>query len=599
MTTVATPAYEPADAPPPAEPQRGPGLVFPVAVLALYWVFWLVWRSLEVVTFARFAGRALPALLLTLVLAVWWRTRRRVSWAGRLGVAAVFLGAAVLTAALTKNTIGTFGLILTAPPLVVTAGVLWLVASRQASGTRRVAGLAATVAAAWLAFTLVRIEGVWGEQQGQYHWRWTPSSEDLYLAERSRGTNASTPATRATTAPAPALRVGPFDSPAYLGAGRDGVVRGVTLSDDWATHPPRQRWKRRVGPAWSSLIVVGNRLFTQEQQGDAEAVVCLDADTGSEVWVHRDENVRFWESVGGAGPRATPSYASGRVYTVGATGLLNCLDAATGARVWSRDTPADAGGAPVPTWGVSGSPLVVGDKVVAYAGGSQGKSLLAYDAGDGHVVWTAPAGVMSYASPQPATLLGTDQVLMLSDRGLTSVDPATGAILWEHLAQTPNVPRAVQPVVVGPSQVLMASESDLGLVMLDVKREGSTWSVTQRWASKGLKPSINQVVVHEGSAYGFDGSIFACVELGGGAKQWKSGRYGRGQVLLVPDSRHLLVLAEDGRVVLLRAARGKNEEAGNFQALEGKTWNHPVLTGARLYARNAEEMVCFDGVTRE
>jgi outer membrane protein assembly factor BamB len=343
---------------------------------------------------------------------------------------------------------------------------------------------------------------------------------------------------------------------------------------------------------------VGNRLFTQEQQGDAEAVTCLDADTGSEVWAHRDENVRFWDSVGGAGPRATPAYANGRVYTLGATGRLNCLDANTGATVWSHDVAADAGGAPTPMWGFSGSPLVVGGNVVVYAGGDKGKSVLAYDAGDGHVAWTASAGAMSYTSPQPATLSGQEQVVVLSDRGVTSLDPASGSVLWEHVAPTPNVPRAVQPVVVSPTQLLFASESDLGLVMLDVKHDAS-YAAGVRWVSKALKPSFSQVVVHEANAYGFDGSIFACVELAGGSKKWKSGRYGRGQVLLVPDSGHLLVLTEDGRVVLLRATPERNEELGSFQALEGKTWNHPVLARGRLFARNAEEMVCYEGVTRE
>ena len=244
---------------------------------------------------------------------------------------------------------------------------------------------------------------------------------------------------------------------------------------------------------------------------------------------------------------------------------------------------------------MSASPLVTNGLVIVYAGGTGGKSLLAYHADDGRPAWTAAAGTLSYASPQPATLGGTGQVVMLSERGVTAVDPATGTVLWEHLAVWPNAPRSVQPVVTGPSQLLFASEADVGLALLDVTRgDGGAWAAAPRWASKALKSSFNHVVAHRGHAYGFDGSIFCCVDLATGARKWKGGRYGRGQVVLVEDSAHLLVLAEDGRVVLLRATPDGHDELGEFQAIEGKTWNHPVLARNRLYVRNAEEMACYE-----
>src|SRR5262249_2985345 len=183
--------------------------------------------------------------------------------------------------------------------------------------------------------------------------------------------------------------------------------------------PPKLRWRHRVGPAWSSVIVIGDRLYTQEQRGPQETVVCYDAATGKEIWVHEDA-ARFWEAVSGAGPRATPTFSDGRIYSLGGTGILNCLDAATGQRHWACDTAADAGAA-TPMWGFSSSPLILNGMVITFAGGSGDRNLLGYRAETGALAWTAPVGHGSYSSPQLVNLSGTNQCLMLTDDGLHAV----------------------------------------------------------------------------------------------------------------------------------------------------------------------------------
>jgi outer membrane protein assembly factor BamB len=275
---------------------------------------------------------------------------------------------------------------------------------------------------------------------------------------------------------------------------------------------------------------------------------------------------------------------------------LNCLDTATGERQWSRDIKTDSG-AHVPQWGFSGSPLVVGGLVVVFAGGEGPKQLLAYHAGSGELAWAAAAGETSYGSPQPARIAGSEQALLLSNRGLTAVEAVTGAVLWEHLLPLPpSAPRTIQPHVLGEAGMLIASEADLGLARLDLKREGEGWAVALRWTSRNLKPAFNDFVVQDGHAYGFDGRIFACVELETGSRRWKEGRHGQGQVLLLADQGLLLVVSESGEVILLRASPERHEVLGRFQAVRGKTWNHPVIAHGRLYVRNAEEMACYDVV---
>ena len=171
------------------------------------------------------------------------------------------------------------------------------------------------------------------------------------------------------------------------------------------------------------------------------------------------------------------------------------------------------------------------------------------------------------------------------------MEPSSGNTLHPCL---PQPPRSVQPQVLGKDQVLIAAEGDLGLVLLDVKQENNSWMATPRWASRNLKPAFNDFVIHAGHVYGFDGRIFACVELEKGEQPWKGGRYGQGQVILLAQQSLLLVLSETGEVILLNANPNKSEVLGRFQAIQGKTWASPVIAKGRLYVRNDEEMACYE-----
>jgi outer membrane protein assembly factor BamB len=370
------------------------------------------------------------------------------------------------------------------------------------------------------------------------------------------------------------------------------VIPDITIATDWSKSPPRLLWRQPVGPAWSSVIVIGDRLFTQEQRGEQETVVCYEASTGKEVWVHADSG-RFWEAVSGAGPRATSTFAGGQLFTLGATGILNCLDAATGERFWTHDVAAEAPAKP-PMWGYSSSPLVVEDKVIVFAGGKGDRNLLAYRTDSGELAWTAPASQDSYASPQLVTIGGQRQCLFLGDQGLTSVDPATGKVLWQGGLAMPGAPRTLQAHVLSSSRVVVGTLSGVGVALVDVTLTGGQWKVAEVWSSNQMKPEFPDFVVHQGYAYGLDGAFLCCIDLASGARRWKEGRYGRGQVMLLPEQSLLLVISEKGEVLLLPADPQKHRVLGRFRALAEKTWTHPVIAHGRLYARNAEEMVCYE-----
>jgi outer membrane protein assembly factor BamB len=377
--------------------------------------------------------------------------------------------------------------------------------------------------------------------------------------------------------------------PGFRGPTRDGVVTGVRIATDWAESPPVEMWRRPIGPGWSSFAVHGDRLYTQEQRGDDEIVACYKVSTGEPIWRHRDP-VRFWESNGGAGPRATPTLSHGRVYAFGATGILNALDGATGQVVWSRDAAADTKRT-VPDWGFASSPVVFDDLVIVAVSGT----LAAYDVATGNPRWTGPRLLGSYSSPHRTTIDGVTQILLLSASGAASVAPADGTVLWQHEWDGGGT-TIVQPALTADGDILInsiASTGGMGMRRLHVSRGSGGWSVEERWTSNGLKPYFNDFVVHNGHAFGFDGNILASIDLEDGTRTWKGGRYGNGQLVLLPDQDLLLVLSEEGELALVKATPDRFTEVARFPALDGKTWNHPVLVGNLLLVRNGEEMAAF------
>jgi outer membrane protein assembly factor BamB len=455
--------------------------------------------------------------------------------------------------------------------------VAWAVASRRFSNGLRRASLVATILLACGAFTLLRTGGITGYADSDWHWRWSKTPEERLLAQGGDEPTAlaSTPA---------GVKTG-TDWPGFRGPERDGVVRGVRIATDWSALPPVELWRRPIGPAWSSFAVSGDLLYTQEQRGDDEIVACYNVTTGKPVWRHRDA-ARFWESNAGAGPRGTPTLSNGRVYTFGGTGILNALDAGTGAVVWSRNAASDTH-KKVPGWGFASSPLVVNDVVIVAAAGA----LAAYDIATGTPRWFGPDGGSGYSSPHLVTIHGVQQILLLSGTGATSVTPTDGRQLWQH--PLPSGARIVQPALTADGDVLIHDGEGSSMRRIAVAQGPSGWTVEERWASDGLNPYFNDFVVNDGHAFGFAGSSIACIDLKDGGLKWKGGSYGHGQLVLLPDQDLLLVLSEQGELALVGATTDKFTELARFPAIKGKTWNHPVLAGDVLLVRNGEEMAAF------
>jgi outer membrane protein assembly factor BamB len=234
---------------------------------------------------------------------------------------------------------------------------------------------------------------------------------------------------------------------------------------------------------------------------------------------------------------------------------------------------------------------LIDDLVVVAAAGK----LVAYDAAAGGAPrWVGPDGGTGYSSPQLITIAGVPQILLLDAKGVTSVSPSNGAKLWSATVTESGMSAPiVQPGVTADGDLLISSGDLTGLHRFAVTNGPSGWSATSRWASNGLKPYYNDFVVHEGRAYGFDGTMLACIDVADGKRLWKGGRYGNGQLMLLPDQDLLLVVTEEGELALASATPEKFTELGRADAITGKTWNHPVLAGDVLLVRNGEEMAAF------
>ena len=319
-------------------------------------------------------------------------------------------------------------------------------------------------------------------------------------------------------------------------------------------------------------------------------MVCYDAGTGKEIWAGGIES-RFEEALGGPGPRATPTIANNQIFSMTAEGWLMRLEPNTGEIVWKQDLRKIADRKP-PTWGFSSSPLVVGSSVIVHAGGKGDKGTLAFDSESGDLKWSTASGDHSYSSPQQATISGLDCILVMTNRGIELLDPETGISRLDYEWKE-NGYRALQPQVVDGDSILLATGMNTGTRRIQLSDDGEKLSAKETWTSKKLKPDFNDFVVYQGHAYGFDASIFTSIDLATGDRNWKGGRYGKGQVLLLEKSGVLLILSEQGEAVLLEASPEAHAELARFQVLEGKTWNHPVVVGDRLYVRNDREAACY------
>jgi outer membrane protein assembly factor BamB len=559
--------------------QRKPLRVWPgVVIVILQWLIRFIIPGFAHEDFVTQIG-VLGGLLGGFAVVLWWVFFSRAPRFERWFAIVLMITALAVTSFLIDKSIETamMGMmfIFYSVPVLCLAFVAWAVASRNLSSKLRRVTLVLIIFLATGFWAFLRTDGMDADANHDFEWRWAITAEEKLVTQSGDNIQKMPQDSAILSAAA--------EWPGFRGRNRDGIIQGVRISSDWEKSPPVEMWRQPIGPGCSSFSIQGNLLYTQEQRGENELVTCYKLSTGELVWSHGDK-ARFWDSHAGAGPRSTPTLVGGLVYTLGGTGILNVLNAANGSVIWSRNAATDAGVKVLP-WGFTSSPLVVDSIVIIALSGK----LAAYDITNGKPLWFGPDGGNSYSSPHLATIDGALQVILMSNSGALSVEPDSGKQLWKY--DWPIEDRILQPAVISEGDLLLTGEYN-SIRRIKVSSIEGNWSVKELWKSDKMILNFNDMVIHKGYAYGFDGPKIACTDIKDGRCLWRGKPY-RGWLLLLADQDLLLVLTEKGDLALVEAIPGHFKELARMPAIKGKTWNHPVLVGDILLVRNSLEVAAF------
>ncbi|HZZ80230.1 MAG TPA: PQQ-binding-like beta-propeller repeat protein, partial [Gemmataceae bacterium] len=389
----------------------------------------------------------------------------------------------------------------------------------------------------------------------------------------------------------------------YRGAGSDGAVSWLALDTDWVKSPPKVEWFIKCGNGYSGIAVAGNLVVTLEQRKEGESVVCYDRNTGKQRWVHSYNDSYIDPTSMGNGPRSTPTIFNDRIYSIGATGELVCLNI-KGEKQWSHNILKDAKAKNV-KWGLTGSPLIVDDLVIANPGIDEKaeepshSSLIAYDLATGNIRWRSGNRPAGYSSPQLATIAGVTQIILFDGTGIVGYDPKTGRELWQHPWPTQFSMNSIQPLVLG-DRVFISSERTNGCAMLQIVKDSAgekpAWKVEIAWKNRNLAARYANPVSDGKSIFGLDntGGELTCLDVATGKLHWKAEAEGPGQLLLAKNAL-IVTNGKTGDVALFDLDTSECKELARFQtfAKQDKTWNTPALAGDLLFVRNQNQITCL------
>ncbi len=393
-----------------------------------------------------------------------------------------------------------------------------------------------------------------------------------------------------------------FRGPSHNGASSEKILT------TWPHEGPRQIWKSPLTDGFSAFTVASGKAFTlvnREIEGAKQEVcIALDADTGKELWAAKLGIAKYDDggnrgvpgNDGGDGPRSTPSFDSGKVYTLSSRLVLQCFDAATGHEVWSKNLIAEFAARNI-HWQSAASPLIDGNLVFVMGGGA-GQSLLAFDKTDGHVVWKALSEQITHSTPVATTISDVRQIIFFTQSGLVSVVPETGSVLWRYPFKH-AVSTAMSPVVSGDI-VYCSAGYGVGAGACQVTRSGDAFAASSLWFQPAsvLNNHWSTPVCTNGFLYGLFGQAqfgtgpLKCVDIASGKIMWNKGGFGPGGCTLADG--HVLVLSDSGDLVLVKTSPSGYVETARSHILAGKCWNSVSVSNGRIYARSTKEGVCLD-----
>ena len=375
--------------------------------------------------------------------------------------------------------------------------------------------------------------------------------------------------------------------PQWRGPNRDGISKETGLLKQWPAEGPPLVWKATgAGAGFSSFSIANGRLYTMGLRGDREFVIAFDVATGKEAWA--TPNGRAFSNDRGDGPRGTPTIDGDRLYALGGNGDLSALDARTGKLVWTKNILQEFGGRNI-QWGISESPLIVGNKLLVNPGGPNA-SIVALNKSDGSVIWKSQSDKAGYSSAIPLQVNGGTQVVFFTSQRAVGLDLNDGKLLWEYQKPSNNVANIATPIA-RANRVFISSDYGTGGGVVEIKPDGTAQEV---WFTKDMRNHHSSSVLVGDYLYGFSSAILTAIKFDTGEVAWRDRSVGKGS-LVYADGR-LYCFSERGVVGLVEATPTGYVERGRFKIEAGslETWTHPVVAGGRLYLRDQDTIYAYD-----
>ena len=375
--------------------------------------------------------------------------------------------------------------------------------------------------------------------------------------------------------------------PQWRGPNRDGVSKETGLLKQWPADGPPLLWKASgAGRGYSSFSVANGRLYTMGLRGDREFVIAFDIANGKEAWATAHGGA--FRNDRGDGPRGTPTVDGDRVYALGGNGDLSAFEAKTGKIIWSKNVLREFGGSNI-QWGISESPLVLGNKVLVNAGG-RGASIVALNKADGAVIWKSQSDEAGYSSAIPLQVNGGTQVVFFTAQRAVGLDVNDGKLLWEYAKPSNNVANVATPIA-RANRVFISSDYGTGGGVVEIKPDNNAQEI---YFTKDMRNHHSSSILVGDYLYGFSSAVLTAMKFDTGEIAWRDRSVGKGS--LVYADGHLYAFSENGVVGLVEATPDGYREKGRFKIQQDQlpTWAHPVVAGGRLYLRDQDTIYAFD-----
>jgi|SRR5687767_2426642 len=375
--------------------------------------------------------------------------------------------------------------------------------------------------------------------------------------------------------------------PQWRGPNRDGISKETGLLKQWPAEGPPLAWKTSgAGRGYSSFSIANGRLYTMGLRGDREFVIAFDVASGKEAWATPHGSA--FRNDRGDGPRGTPTIDGDRVYALGGNGDLSVMDARTGRILWTKNVLREFGGSNI-TWGISESPLVLGNKVLVNAGGPNA-SIVALNKENGAVIWKSQSDEAGYSSAIPLQVNGGTQVIFFTAERAVGLDVNDGRLLWEYARPSNRTANVATPIARG-NRVFISSDYGTGGGVVEIKEDGKAQEI---YFTKDMRNHHSSSVLVGDHLYGFSSAVLTAMKFDTGEIAWRDRSVGKGS--LVYADGHLYCFSENGVVGLVEATPSGYREKGRFRIAQDSlpTWSHPVVAGGRLYLRDQDTIYAFD-----